>query len=154
MLAWIEATVKLKYLNRHKCIWGRATVLEQMAGFEFLLDTEKAEKHYFFNSHITKGCFKPNELEYFYHKYIAKYLQMKLAQPESVSKLPREIRYICFDEKVEQENFFMWKLSVIVDDETFHELYKLSNIKLYYRMIPPEEELEEVVPLTVEVIDR
>jgi hypothetical protein len=125
-----------------------------MAGFEFLLDTEKAQKHYFFNSHVTKGCFRPSELEYFYHKYIAKYLQMKLQQPTSQSKLPKEIRYICFDHKTEEENYFLWQISIFVDDEGLHELYKLSNIRLYYRWIPPEEELEEEAPLTVEVIDH
>jgi hypothetical protein len=125
-------------------------LIEQYNGFEFYLDTEKAQKHYFFNAHVSKGCFRPQQLQYFYHQPIAKYLQQKLQQ----GKLPERTLYICFDEKEEQENFFMWKFSVIVDDEGLHELYKLSNIKLYYRWVPPEEEFLEEAPLTVEVIDH
>jgi hypothetical protein len=103
---------------------------------------------------VSKGCFKPNELEYFYHPVIARYLKKKLAQPESVSKLPKEIRYICFDHKEIQENFFVWHFSILVDDEGLHELYKLSNIRLYYRILMPEEELEEEAPIPVEVVDQ
>lgn len=128
-------------------------MLEQYNGFEFYLDTEKAQKHYFFNAHVTRGCFRPHELEYFYHRPIALYLQHKLQQPTSVSKLPKEIRYICFDHKIQQENYFVWIFSVIVD-EGLHELYKLSNIKLYYRMIPPEEEFLEEEPIPVHVVDH
>jgi hypothetical protein len=129
-------------------------MLERFQGFEFLLDTEGAKKQYFFNAHVTRGCFRPSELEYFYHRPIALYLQHKLQQPASVSRLPKEIRYICFDHKTEEENYFLWQISIFVDDETFHELYKLSNIKLYYRLIPPEEEFLEEEPIFVEVVDH
>ena len=119
-------------------------MIERFKDFEFLLDTSGAKKYYFFNAHVSKGCFRTSELESFYHKRISEYLQQKLQQPTSSTGLPKEIRYICFDRKIELENHSVWVFSVIVDDEGLHELYKLSNLRLYYRIIPPEEELEVI----------
>jgi hypothetical protein len=129
-------------------------MLERYKDFEFLLDVEKGRKQYFFNAHVSRGCFRPSELEYFYHKRISEYLTLKLQQPTSESKLPKDILYICFDHKVQQDNYFVWYLSFIIDDQTFHELYKLSNIKLYYRILMPEELLEEEEPIPVQIIDH
>jgi len=129
-------------------------MLERFQGFEFLLDTEGAKKQYFFNAHVTRGCFRPQQLEYFYHRPIALYLQHKLQQPTSQSKLPKDVLYICFDHKIQQENYFVWEFSIFVNDETFHELYKLSNLRLYYRILMPEEEYLDEEPIPVEVVDQ
>jgi hypothetical protein len=48
----------------------------------------------------------------------------------------------------------VWEFSIFVNDETFHELYKLSNLRLYYRILMPEEEYLDEEPIPVEVVDQ
>ena len=125
-------------------------MLERFEGFDFLLDMDKAKKQYFFNAHITKGCFRPSELIYFYHKPLADYLKYKIEQ----GKLPQNVLFVCFDHKEKQENFFVWNISIVVDDQEYHELYKLNNIRIYYRILMPEEEYLDDEPIPVLVLDH
>jgi hypothetical protein len=108
--------------------------------FEFKLDTSEAIYSNFFRANF-RQCWKTYELQEFEVPEIGEYLIYAVTNGSigiGANTLPFTTMYICFDKHQRGSKWNIWNISIVYDDYVKHAIYKVRNIKLFYRRKPVE----------------
>ena len=105
--------------------------------FEFNLDVSNAIYTNFFKTDF-KDCWRPEELLSFEFRELGEFLYYLITQGAKTledDKLPKTTLYICFDKHRKDGDAHEWSISIVYDDVAKHTIYKVRNIKLYYKKV-------------------
>lgn len=103
--------------------------------FEFKLDTSEAIYSNFFKADF-KRCWKTYELPEFEVPEIGEYLIHAVTNGSigiGANTLPFTTMYICFDKHQKGSLWNAWNISIVYDDYVKHAIFRVRNIKLFYR---------------------